>query len=173
MTVSHKRPELIAIAIAVAVVISGCTTVPSTAIPAGAATTAYPGAPTHLPSSLIDPFAGYATVVDGRLAIVLAGSSSCRPFADTADLATMTFGFSVDTEGPCTADSAPTTFEFEVPSTENVPTLITIYLTADDTTSFQLPVRRYASLARGRPTRSQRCLKGWKHEIVTAYAAAF
>lgn len=139
---SQKRPALIAIAIAVAVGICGCTTEPSTDIPAGIATTAYPGEPRPLPSGLVDPVSGYATVVNGRLAIVLAGSSSCPPHADSADLATMTFGFSVDTEGPCTADSAPTTFEFDVPSTENLPAFITINFTAGDTSSSQLPVLR-------------------------------
>lgn len=138
----QKRPALIAIAIAVAVGICGCTTEPSTAIPAGIATTAYPGEPTPLPSGLVGPVSGYATVVNGRLAIVLAGSSSCPPHADSADLATMTFGFSVDTEGPCTADSSPTTFEFDVPSTENLPTFITINFTAGDTSSSQVPVLR-------------------------------
>jgi hypothetical protein len=118
---SPNRPALIVIAIAVAVGMWGCATEPSTAIPAGAATTAYPGEPTPLPSGLVDPFAGYATVVDGRLAIVLAGSSSCPPHADSVNLTTMTFGFSVDIEGPCTADLAPTTFEFDVPSTGNLP----------------------------------------------------
>lgn len=133
---SQKRPVLIAIAIAAAIGVCGCTAEPSTAIPAGAATTAYAGVPTPLPSSVVDPSGGYATVVDGRLAIVLEGSSSCRPHAHSADLATMTFGFSVDTERPCTADSAPTTFEFNVPSIEDVPT----FITAGDTSSFQLPV---------------------------------
>ncbi|TFC39074.1 hypothetical protein [Cryobacterium sp. TMT2-14] len=139
---SQKRRGLIVIAIAVAVGLCGCTTEPSTDIPEGVATTAYPGEPTPRPSGLVDPSAGYATVVDGRLAIVLLGSSSCPPHADSADLETMTFGFSVDTEGPCTADSAPTTFEFDVPSTENLTTFITINLTAGDTSSSQLPVLR-------------------------------
>ena len=138
----QSRWGLIVVAIAVAVGMFGCTTEPSTDIPAGVATTAYPGEPTPRPSGLVDPVAGYATVVDGRLAIVLRGSSTCRPHADSADLATMTFGFSVDTEGPCTADSAPTTFEFDVPSTENLPTFITINFTAGDTSSSQLPVLR-------------------------------
>lgn len=138
----QKRPVMIAIAIAVAVGMFGCTAEPSTAISSGAATTAYAGEPTPLPSSLVDASGGYATVVDGRLAIVLLGSSSCPPHADSADLATMTFGFSVDTEGPCTADSAPTTFEFDVPSIEDLPTFVTINLTAGDTSSSQLPVLR-------------------------------
>ncbi|WP_146066008.1 hypothetical protein [Cryobacterium sp. Y82] len=139
---SPNRPALIAIAIAVAVGMCGCTTEPSKVTPAGAATTAYPGAPTPLPSGLVDPFAGYATVVGGRLAIVLSGSSSCPPNADSADLATMTFEFSVDTEGPCTDDLAPRTFEFDVPSTENLPTFITINFTSGETSSSQLPVLR-------------------------------
>jgi len=139
---SPNRPALIAIAIALAVGMCGCTDDVSTVVPAGAATSAYPGAPTPQPSGMVDPFAGYATVVDGRLAIVLSGSSSCPPHADSADLATMTFGFSVDTEGPCTADMALTTFEFDVPSTENLPTFITINFTAGDTSSSQLPVLR-------------------------------
>jgi hypothetical protein len=54
----------------------------------------------------------------------------------------MTFGFSVDTEGPCTADLAPTTFKFDVPSTENLPPFITINVTAGNTSSSQLPVLR-------------------------------
>jgi hypothetical protein len=139
---SQRRLVLIAIAIAVTVGMCGCTTAPSTSLSAGAATTAYSGEPTPLPSGLIDPSGGYATVADGRLAIVLVGSSSCPPHADSADLATMTFGFSVDTEGPCTADSAPTTFEFDVPSIEDLPTFITINLTAGDTSVSQLPVLR-------------------------------
>ena len=137
---SPNRPALIAIAVAVGM--CGCTVGPSTVIPAGVATTAYPGEPTPLPSGLVDPFAGYATVVDGRLAIVLSGSSSCPPRADSADLATMTFEFSVETEGPCAADLSPTTFEFYVPSTENLPTFITINFTAGATPSSQLPVLR-------------------------------
>ncbi|KFF60105.1 hypothetical protein JF66_06755 [Cryobacterium sp. MLB-32] len=139
---SPNRSALIAIAIAVVVGTCACTDAPSTVVPAGAATTAYPGAPAPLPSGLADPFAGYATVVNGRLAIVLSGSSSCPPHADSADLATMTFGFSADTEGPCTADMAPTTFEFNLPSTENLPTFITINFTAGDTSSSQLPLLR-------------------------------
>jgi len=139
---SPNRPALIAIAIAVAVGMCGCTDDASTVVPAGAATTAYPGVPTPQPSGLVDPFAGYATVVDGRLAIVLSGSSSCPPHADSADLATMTFDFSVDKEGPCTADMALTTFEFDVPSIENLPTFITINFTAGDTSRSQLPVLR-------------------------------
>ncbi|TDW29873.1 hypothetical protein EDD25_1590 [Cryobacterium psychrophilum] len=54
----------------------------------------------------------------------------------------MTFGFSADTEGPCTADLAPSTFEFYVPSTDNLPTFITINFTAGETSSSQLPVLR-------------------------------
>ena len=131
-----------AIAVAVAVGMCGCTDDASTVVPAGAATSVYPGAPTPQPGGLVDPFAGYATVVDGRLAIVLSGSSSCPPHADSANLSTMTFDFSADTEGPCTADMAPTTFEFDVPSTENLPTFITINITAGDTSSSQLPVLR-------------------------------
>ena len=137
---SPNRPALITIAVAVG--ICGCTTEPSKVIPAGAATTAYPGVPSPLPSGLVDPLAGYATVLDGRLAIVLSGSSSCPPHADSADLATMTFGFSADSEGPCTADLAPTTFEFYVPSTKNLPSFITINFTAGDAVSSQLPVLR-------------------------------
>ena len=137
---SPNRPALIAIAVAVGM--CGCTAEPPTVVPAGAATTAYPGEPTPLPSGLVDSLAGYATVVDGRLAIVLSGSSSCPPHADSADLSTMTFGFSADSEGPCTADLAPTTFEFYVPSTENLPSFITINFTAGDAVSSQLPVLR-------------------------------
>ena len=91
---SANRPALLAIVIAIGVGLCGCTAGPSTVVPSGPATTSYPGAPAPLPSGLVAPSAGYATVVDGRLAIVLSGSSSCPPHADSADLATMTFGFS-------------------------------------------------------------------------------
>jgi hypothetical protein len=37
---------------------------------------------------------------------------------------------------------APRTFEFDVPSTENLPTFITINFTSGDTSSSQLPVLR-------------------------------
>ncbi len=54
----------------------------------------------------------------------------------------MTFEFSADNAGPCTADSAPTTFEFEVPSTDTLPDFITVNFTAGDTSTWRLPVIR-------------------------------
>jgi len=47
---------LIAITIAVAVGLCGCADDALTVVPAGAATTAYPGAPAPLPSGLVDDY---------------------------------------------------------------------------------------------------------------------
>lgn len=126
--------------------VSGCAGSPgSSGTPDAVSTPAiYPGLPTNAPGQPSTDFEPFAVITDdSSLAITLYGSSSCAPGVDEADTSSWSFAFSVDAEAMCTADIAPTTYDFPISDESAVPDSVSVSVTTGfDTTTTDVAVTK-------------------------------
>ncbi|MFK3679169.1 hypothetical protein ACI2IP_15700 [Microbacterium sp. NPDC090218] len=122
------------IVVAVLVVVAGVSGCSALRTP-GAADERRPGTPVGVD---LEPYSEGPFVVaydDGSVDVVTMGSSSCPAEATSAEQEDLEFvvAFKVEAEGPCTADSAPTTHTFTAASIgSTVPTTARLLFQGSD-----------------------------------------